>query len=373
MPKWFTRSRICRAAAIVLAAAVALSFLFVPIALGQDERNTAANDVATWPTIEAPPLGLLDDARYQSFGLRLLGIDAVQHGQRLNSSPLEIDGDAPLLLRLYWMPERADVGPARIRLKSWSHDSRIMVEDEFAVEGDSPKASEWKIGRLYTAEHTWDPRVAASSFSGKSFLTLGFVPAGAPVNSLPVPLITLRTRLRPAVSPSDISKTEYARVFGEDFRSLGTRFRLGLQASITLPIPLEMGDRIHAIGVASAFSWGSMPQGARVATVTAILPGGGEVKLTMVSGESTAKADYDFFPPGHWDHQKIDILESTASGSPSASDTPFMIHKYGGVLRFPGEVSTISALRFYMDAPIILDVYDIVLIGGETAPAKIAP
>ncbi|MEK7794924.1 MAG: hypothetical protein AAB353_10355 [Candidatus Hydrogenedentota bacterium] len=339
----------------------------------QDTAVAVKENSDTWPAFEAPPLGLLDDARYRAFGLRLLGIDAVQHGRRLSGTPLEIDGDAPLLLRLYWMPERTDIGSARIRLKSWSHDSRIVVEDEFAVEGDTPRISDWKAGRLYKVEHTWDPRAAATSFSGKSFLTLGFQPTGAPANSLPVPLITLKTRLGPALSPSVISRTEYPRFFGEDYRALGAWFRLGWQASITVPVPEESGDRVRAIGVASAFSFGSMPQGARVATVTAILAGGGEMKLALNSGESTAKADYDFFPPGHWDHQKIDVLESTAAGYLSAGDTPFIIHKYGGELHLPGGPMTITALRFYMDSPIILDVYDIVLIGDGAAPAQSAP
>ena len=106
-----------------------------------------------------------------------------------------------------------------------------------------------------------------------------------------------------------------------------------------------------------------------MATITAVLAGGGEIKLALNCGESTAKSDYDFYPPGHWEHQKIAVLDSTQSGYLGANDTPFMHHKYGGVLTLPGGAATISALRFYMDSPVILDVYDVVLIGGG-APAK---
>lgn len=313
------------------------------------------------PAYPAPLPGVLESGLGEEVPLRLIGIDLEQRGQRIDELPPIIEGAEPLVISFYWTPLTRLASPIPLGVRFWSHDGKITRALDLTAGPESGEAP-WLPDRLHRQRVEIPMRPVALAFSGRSHMTLYFRSPHAGAGNAP-PLQSLPLILSPVRRGADAGDALYPEVFGEGWRSVGASFRLGNGAEIIIAVP-DTGDRaVRGIGVVSAFSYGSVPQGGVACVIEPIPAEGGAVPaLELISGVHTARHDYDFQAPGVQDHEKTAIVESVEADYLSAQGAPFMKHKYAGVIEAPDAFPPLRALRFRAQGEVILDVFDVVLV-----------
>ncbi|HEO70055.1 MAG TPA: hypothetical protein ENN80_02255 [Candidatus Hydrogenedentes bacterium] len=212
----------------------------------------------------------------------------------------------------------------------------------------------------------------ARVFSGYSYLTLNFRSPRAGALAL-TPLLGLPITLTPVIATGRIAADDFALFFGPHALRLDVSFRLGEAAFISLPVPQDAGMDVVAVGVVSAFSYGSVDQGLPLCEVT--LKSGEETveTLWLESGVTTARADYDFHSHGYEKHEKITVIESIQADYLNVDGVPFMKHKYAALLEVQVPAAHIDAIAFRATSDVILDIYDVALLDApapEDSPLR---
>ncbi|MCC6144103.1 MAG: hypothetical protein IT368_09875 [Candidatus Hydrogenedentes bacterium] len=333
-------------------ACVMVVLAFVPVCAPGQEFPPA-------PVYPAPYVDALADPVATPAPLRLAGLDLVQSGTILDDPAPALDSMQTLRLVAQWIPNLYLQTKMPLSLKFWSHDGKISRDLELQA-GPEAAGTSWEPDRVYRQEYEVSLLPVAEAFSGDSYLTLGFPSAQA---NVPLrPLQALPVKISPRVGGRDVAVDRYTEIFGQQWRSLQKSFRLGNRAELTLPIMADPGSSVKGIGLVSAFSYGTLPQGAAVCRIVVRDAGGTEQVLTVQSGIATAKFDYDYHGAGVMAHKKVAVADSVEADYLSADGAPFMKHKYAAVLALPQPVSAPVSISFEAISDVIYDVYDVVLL-----------
>jgi hypothetical protein len=319
---------------------------------------SGADPGSTPPVYPAPYVDAIADPAAPPAPLRLQGIDLLQNGEHIEGAVAALDSMQTVRLIGHWLPNQQLLGTLPLTLKFWSHDGKITRSVNLQV-GPKPPASPWEPDRPYQQEYEFSLRPVADAFSGDSYLTLNLPSAQSPAPLKPLQVIPIR--IAPRIAGRNVDTARYGELFGAAYHSLEKSFRLGNQADLTLPIT-SAAEPIRGIGLVSAFSYGSLPQGTPVCEIILRDESGQEVRLLAESGVATSKYDYDYHAPGAMQHNKVAIAASVEADYLSADGAPFMKHKYAHVLLLEAPMTGLKSITFKAVSDVVYDVYDIVLV-----------
>lgn len=313
------------------------------------------------PAIPAPILRLFESSATSALPVRLLGIDLEQGGGQIHHHSDRIAADMPLELNAYWEATQPTAVRFPWTVKISSHDGKIARNFGFSG-GPADTAQAWQAGCVYKQRVQIDLLDAARAFSGKGHLSVNLASSAAAAGAL-IPLLAVPIELKPVLSNRDANPADIKRYVNAAFVDLDVSFRLGYQAEITIPVDRPVPAR--SLAVVSAYSYGSVPQGEAVAELIVGYEDGNLAALVLGSGKTTARGDYDFFGQGRLNHDKIDILESREASYLSQTGAPFQTHKYAAVFQLPRPYRNVASITFRSVRPVILDVYDAVLVPAD--------
>ncbi len=319
---------------------------------------------ALTPTFPAPPTHILASPGSEALPVRLIGVDLKQRSTRLDKENLRLNGKLRLKVTGYWlspvMPLESTI-PADIRL--WSHNSRITKSQEITV-GPIDGEESWMPGQVYKQEYQINLKPISSVFSGNIHMTVNLL-SRKNGKFVPNPLQSLSLYLSPNVGRGRVEPSVLQAAVGETPRDLSVSFRLGNGAEHKVPIPARWQKGNARIAVVSAFGFGSVDQGEQVCEVV-VETKSGQHTWELTSGVETAQADYDYYPAGTLDHDKIQIVESTDSEYLSELGQPFRKHKYIGFLEVPETLGTIKSITFNSESSVIYEVFDVLLLPASS-------
>ncbi|HPG66006.1 MAG TPA: hypothetical protein PLO37_04100 [Candidatus Hydrogenedentes bacterium] len=314
------------------------------------------------PRFPAPLLEAFAAPAEEPLPIRLLGVDLVQQHALLERETPRVVSGPPLEIVAYWSPN-TDLGTGlSLAVRFSSRDGKITRSHDFSV-GPGKGERPWCVGVVYKQSYAIDTVPLGMAFSGLIYVTLNF-PSPNTAGVALTPLQSIEADLAPTVGKAKVAASRYPEFFGKDARSLSTSFRLGLRASVEIPIPAAWQQGVTAIGVVSAFSFGSVKQGQPLCEVVVVSADGHPTTLLLESGVTTARADYDFNGPEHENHQRIAPIESTEADYLNVAGAPFKKHKYPGILPLPRPLDRASSITFRAAGSVILDVYDVLLLYG---------
>ncbi len=181
----------------------------------------------------------------------------------------------------------------------------------------------------------------------------------------------LPLHLGPASGRGRLRAERWEAFAGPGIRTLSASFRLCNDAVVTLPVPASPAGPAAGLAVASAYAYGVVPQGQPVMEV--ILRGAdGERRVELLSGVHTARADYDYFPPGSQRHERVVIVESQDAENMDSAGAPFQRHRYGGRITLDPPLREVTSLEFRLRAAVVVDVFEVGFLSAPP-PADPAP
>ncbi len=330
--------------------------------------ETQLNSLA--PTYPAPPRSIDPEIEKDTPPVQLLGITLLQNGRACTGNYPEIKGDTPLEIVGHWLPAVHYPAQFRLLVRFCSHNSRISRQQEFNVGPVIPNTA-WQTGCVYQQRYTIDLPTISTMFNGAVYLSLNLTSPHWSSGRL-LPLQGLRIQVTPSLEKRRNSTKDYAALFPPTTsQSLNTSFRLGYPAKVRLPIPPRPGQTLKGIAVLSAFSYGSEPQEKPICKISVNGKNKTLQTLSLRSGISTARYDYDYYPEGHLNHRKIRIVQSFEADYLNAFGAPFKKHVYLGELDCKRPSTPPTELIFQAaSSEVMLDVFDIVLLYETASSTK---
>lgn len=308
------------------------------------------------PTFTAPYASFVED--WQPLALRLLGVDLAQNGKLLPGPRPALDSSLPLTVTCYWLAEAEITQKRGLEIKIVSHDGQIFKAEEVKA---GPDALPWNVGSVYPQNFELSLAPVAAMISGDSVLVLSLFPR-LQASTAPVPLQNVPLYLSPSVRPGRVSARSLDVLINGDYHDLSVSFRLGRGASLTIQLPEQTRGPATAIAVVSSVSYGSVQQDEPVCEIVAKSLGANSHTWELLSGVDTARSDFDFYPQGSVNHQKVRIVESWDAEYPDVFDKPFKKHKYFTILPLPKGSRNLVSLDFISKTPFVLDVFDVALV-----------
>lgn len=297
------------------------------------------------------------DARTRPGTLRLLGLDLFQGNQSIDDGRL--DGAQPVTMVCYWIPrvDSAQTMPVEFSLRGAG--GRLASEVR-GTAGAARNEAEWKANCLYKQSYALDLPTIARRFNGDTALTVCLVSRGR-AGVEPVPLMRLSVYVSPIAERGRTSRAALETAFGKDIKSLDASFRLGRGAEMVLPVAPDVAIAAGAIGIVSAFSYGSVKQDQPVCEVLGQDDRGQVRTWNLLSGVDTARTDYDVNPEG-MNHLSVAEVESWEADYLNVHDRPFQKRSYKCVIRLPKDFGRLTTLTFRSVNPYIFEVFDVVLV-----------
>lgn len=302
-------------------------------------------------------LDLMLDRTTRPEALKLLGLDLLQQNRRIINGRL--DGTQPVTMVCYWIPRitSAQTVPVEISLRGaggrLSSDVRVTARA-------ARNEPEWQANCLYKQAYALDLPSIARRFNGDIALTVCLISRGR-TDVERVPLMRLSVYVSPVTERGRTSRAVLETSFGKDLRSLDASFRLGQGAEIVLPVSGEWAATAGAIGIVSAFSYGSVKQDQPVCEILVRDDRGQERVWHLLSGVDTARTDYDFNPEG-MNHRPVTEVESWEADYLNVHDRPFQKRNYRSILELPKDFGLLTTLTFRSVNPYILEVFDVVML-----------
>ena len=330
-------------------------------------KETVSQRLSTLtPSIPAPVGNLfgIEASRHQS--LCLLGVDLIQENTAIVPGAPVLDGNRPLHVRAYWMPAAPVQNTMPLEFRFQSRDTMLSKSQEQDA-GPAPGGKAWQPGCVYPVDYALPMQNVATNITGYAYFSISFVSTelSGPAT---IPLMSIPLEIRPAIGPRNASARRIEVVFGVKLKDFALSFRLGPGARQEIRTPENWGASGGALGLISAFSYGSVAQGKPVCRIVVRDKNGIEATLDILSGLHTARTDYDYKPASEVDHQKVTILESMPAEYRNQLDQPFEKHKYAGAIALPETLGAIHSIKFQSASPVVFDIYDVVLL-DEMPPA----
>jgi len=320
------------------------------------------------PSHLAPATGALLPAGEDAGPVRLIGVDLLQNGSPLGGDCPKLDGNIPLEVVAYWCPAAVISGRVPMTIRFWSQDYMIGRGEDLLI-GPTPGEPAWEPGGVYRQKHTVGLPQIAGAINGKVHLSIHLA-AGASGGQESPALQQLDLLVTPRIGGARISKTILGAKLERGAEPLSRSFRLGRDASVTLPVGVR-GRAIKGIVVISSFAYGTVAQDKPVVEVGVNDGSAAPRNLSLLSGVHTARSDYDYYAPGAVNHAKPPIVESLDADYLDASGAPFRRHRYLGSLALEPPVQNLESLTFHVAADVVVDVFEVALLYADpAAPAQ---
>lgn len=331
-----------------------------PFAYGrQGERRGAEGPVDKVCPTYLNTLEMTLDLKTRPGTLRLLGLDLLQGNQSIEDGRL--DGSQPVTMVCYWIPRVDSVQTMPVAFSLHGAGGRLASEVK-GTAGTARNETEWKANCLYKQSYALDLPTIARRFNGDVALTVCLVSRGRAGVEL-VPLMRLSVYVSPIAERGRTSRAALEAAFGKDLKSLDASFRLGRGAEIALPVAPELATTDGAIGIVSAFSYGSVKQDQPVCEVLGQDDRGQVWTWNLLSGVDTARTDYDVNPEG-MNHRSVAEVETWEADYLNVHDRPFQKRSYKCVITLPKDFGRLTTLTFRSMNPYIFEVFDVVLVSG---------
>lgn len=331
------------------------------LALNADQVAQRLRDIT--PKFPAPPIAVVVAPGETPPPLGLVGVDLSQNKKPIVGAPAVLDPAYPLEIVAYWTPRANLRTVVDVELR-FASANPLIYRTERLTAGPEDGTTYWNADTVYRKTYTLDLRPIAQLITGKCSLILG-LSLRTRSGTRYYPLQRVAASLISHTRKAAVSRSAEKAAFGDSARSLDTDFVFGLDAHQALPIPAQDRNGVTAIGVVSAFGYGPLSQGAPVCEIIFHGENGRTAKATMECGVDTARADYDFLPPGQTNHKKVQIVESS-DWDYSSEGRPFRRHKYAGRIPVPAGIGRVASLEFHALTNRFFEVYDVLLLYGKT-------
>ncbi|HOC73049.1 MAG TPA: hypothetical protein PKL54_09540 [Candidatus Hydrogenedentes bacterium] len=322
------------------------------------------------PAFPAPYVQAVFGPEQDPGPLRLLGLDLAQDAP-LSGKPPRVDGAKALAVTAYWVPSQRITGRVPVQLRFWLENvalARTLDVSAGPAAGEAP----WEPGVVARQTFEAPMREIVYVLNGAAHLS---VLLAAPPGRNAGPGLTLQDlplHLDPASGRGRLRAERWEAFAGPGVRTLSASFRLCNDAAITLPVPASPAEAaVAGLAVSSAYAYGVVPQGNPVMEV--VLRGAdGERRVELLSGVHTARADYDYFPPGSQRHERAVIVESQDAENMDSAGAPFQRHRYGGRIALDPPLREVTSLEFRLRAAVVVDVFEVGFLAAPP-PADPAP
>ena len=170
-------------------------------------------------------------------------------------------------------------------------------------------------------------------------------------------------RIAPALLDSNVTQEAINAVFTEDAIRLRSRFRLGKNASIEIPVPENLPFQPRRLGIISRIEYTSShrqeEQVCRVQMMHA-----GEVSNTtyLRNGVHTGFGNIHYYPAGKIALKDIPIFDSWASRVPNMLGADYNIQLYYSIQNLPVGPAPKSIVLEYIKPEGIMEVRDVLLL-----------
>ena len=311
-------------------------------------------DVATF--LPAPPFDVFEAMPGQA--VQLLGM-RLTHGAApllADAQPWSLEPVQPLFLQLYFKVHQPIQDTLSVLLQFATMDGVVSrgIETEIGPGSDA----RWEMGAVYIHEEIIHLGLIAGRFSGDAHMRVYVGSEAAPEEQQRFQQ-RLEMKLKPLVGERRVATSRYPEFFGAHYHSLNVGFRLGRGVRQRLALDEFAGDALRAIGLVSSYGYHAAPQGEVIGRCILLLSGEPVHEIPLISGENTARTDYDFDPASQ-EHQRIAIIESEEADYLDVNGAPFQRHKYAASLDIP-EGIVFDTLEFEMLSRGTLDIHDVVL------------
>lgn len=309
---------------------------------------------------EAPNLDLLGPACGVTIP-ECLGVSVLREGRPVKSDHPEFIVGIPSTLVVTWLAgsEQAETFDIVVSLKG----SGPEVSFRQTVD-----ASAWQTG--LTFETPIEIAVPRFTHAGDGTMTIAI--DEKPASQAATAVYRGSSYTHPIVTRSTIDHAEIVRLFGEDTQSLGASFRLATGARVPVKCPSEDGRTYRAIAIISALHHSfRFEQGEPVARITFQDKSGHSEEVIVRAGIDTSLSEYDVPRPGTFGLEQAPI----ATSRPHPGDRltwkkqPLTLYTYRAVLPFAQAITPTSIEVQYLGDKGVLDVYDMILVSGESRPS----
>ena len=314
------------------------------------------------PDYPAPLQDVFDVSARPGLPLRLLGVDLLQGGRRLQGKRVRLDSTIPLTIRAYWCP--------RLRLNTVLEGQALFQDQACVISrkqvfriGPEKRNMAWEIGQVYCQQYTMDLQEVARAWSGYGFLSITMPPltregkARICVQLLPV-------LLTPLVETREISLTTLGKFVTPPYRIFPVHIRLEAGAVAHLDIPKIWRQGNRRLVLLSAMSYRDIKQGEPVGTIVLDTEKNGAFSLVIRSGKDTALCNYDALRSEQVDHDQVQIFDSWDSRQLDSRGNPSRLHRYITVRTLPqdAEKRSLTGITIRCEADTVFDVYGLVLL-----------